>query len=324
MNAVVNSRCLPDPYFVMLCLEGIPCFYMELAVGQRLRKGRSGRGTWSFGSPLPWAECPREEGPNNTWIKVPECQKSSPTEYFWYRQTLDISANIESPEAFNWRIALCLLLAWFFCYLCMAKGIASSGKVVYVTATFPYLVLVIFFFRGITLDGMQKGLEHLFTPDWSKLADPVVWLEAGTQIFFSLGLAFGGLIAFSSYNPVHNNCFRDALTVSLCNCATSMFAGIVVFSVLGFKAHNTHARCVEDRDLLLQPLYPNTTIPPVIPEDVIAHLRHTTPNLPFDFPECDIQKELEKVSPATVLREMFRGIIFVIGTRIITIQHYHQ
>ncbi|CAL1291877.1 unnamed protein product [Larinioides sclopetarius] len=325
------------PYFIMLCLEGIPCFYMELAVGQRLRKGAIGAWNFvspyvggigitsavvsfnvalyyntiiawclyyffqSFQSPLPWSECPKMEGPNRTWIKVPECQKSSPTEYFWYRQTLDISANIESPEAFNWRIALCLLLAWFFCYLCMAKGIASSGKVVYVTATFPYLVLVIFFFRGITLDGMEKGLEHLFTPDWSKLADPVVWLEAGTQIFFSLGLAFGGLIAFSSYNPVHNNCFRDALTVSICNCGTSMFAGIVVFSVLGFKAHSTHQRCEQDRDLLLQPLYQNTTIPSVIPEDIINHLRQTTPNLPFDFPECDIQKELEKSASGTGL-----------------------
>lgn len=56
-------------------------------------------------------------------------QKSSPTEYFWYRQTLDISPDIDTPDRFNWRIAGCLLLAWFFCYLCMAKGIASSGKV---------------------------------------------------------------------------------------------------------------------------------------------------------------------------------------------------
>ena len=63
--------------------------------------------------------------------------------------------------------------------------------------------------------------------------DPVVWLEAGTQIFFSLGLAFGGLIAYASYNPVNNNCTKDALIVAFTNCATSMFAGIVIFAIMG-------------------------------------------------------------------------------------------
>ena len=74
-----------------------------------------------------------------------------------------------------------------------------------------------------------------FLLQFSKLANPQVWLEAATQIFFSLSVAFGGLIAMSSYNPVHNNCHRDAIMVSLINCGTSVFASIVIFSILGFK-----------------------------------------------------------------------------------------
>ena len=68
---------------------------------------------------------------------------------------------------------------------------------------------------------------------FGRLLDPQVWLDAATQIFFSLGLAFGGLIAFASYMPVNNNCYKDAILVSIVNCGTSVFAGIVVFSILG-------------------------------------------------------------------------------------------
>ena len=56
-------------------------------------------------------------------------QASSPTEYFWYRTTLDISTDVNTPESFNWHICVCLVVAWLLTYLCMAKGIASSGKV---------------------------------------------------------------------------------------------------------------------------------------------------------------------------------------------------
>lgn len=90
--------------------------------------------------------------------------------------------------------------------------------------------------------------KRAFRFQWEKLADPVVWLEAGTQIFFSLGLAFGGLIAFSSYNPVSNHCYRDAVLVSLTNFFTSMFAAVVIFSVIGGLALLSVARC--ERDLI--------------------------------------------------------------------------
>ena len=37
-------------------------------------------------------------------------------------------------------------------------------QAVYVTALFPYVVLVIFFFRAVTLDGAGEGLKRMFTP----------------------------------------------------------------------------------------------------------------------------------------------------------------
>lgn len=40
-------------------------------------------------------------------------------------------------------------------------------QAVYVTATFPYLVLTIFLIRGLTLPGATDGLLYLFTPDVS-------------------------------------------------------------------------------------------------------------------------------------------------------------
>lgn len=53
-------------------------------------------------------------------------------------------------------------------------------QVVYVTATFPYLVLIIFFFRGITLHGFERGLEHLFVPEVKIKSSTNKWVECRT------------------------------------------------------------------------------------------------------------------------------------------------
>ncbi|CAH1780225.1 unnamed protein product [Owenia fusiformis] len=342
------------PYFIMLIAEGIPLFYLELSIGQTLRMGSVG--VWneihpylggvgyastivsfivglyynviimwclwyfanSFMPVLPWGECPMEMIDNVTSQIVPECAASDAPSYFWYRETLDITSGIDEAGGLKWKLLLCLLGAWLVVYICMCKGIKSSGKVVYFTATFPYVVLIIFFGRGVTLKGAGAGLLHMFTPRMERLADPVVWLDAATQIFYSLGLAFGGLIAFASYNPPKNNCKRDAILVSITNCTTSIFASIVIFSVLGYKATSLYDTCI-DRNIAKitaeQPhLWNNETIltPALYERHYAGNSTNATLQMSIDLKleKCDLQENLDSAASGT-------GLAFMVFTAVI-------
>ncbi|XP_011888726.1 PREDICTED: sodium- and chloride-dependent transporter XTRP3 isoform X3 [Cercocebus atys] len=267
------------PYIIMLIVEGMPLLYLELAVGQRMRQGSIGAwrtispylsgvgiasvvvsfflsmyynviNAWafwylfhSFQDPLPWSVCPLNG--NHTGYDE-ECEKASSTQYFWYRKTLNISPSLQENGGVQWEPALCLLLAWLVVYLCILRGTESTGKVVYFTASLPYCVLIIYLIRGLTLHGATNGLMYMFTPKMEQLANPKAWVNAATQIFFSLGLGFGSLIAFASYNEPSNNCQKHAIIVSLINSFTSIFASIVTFSIYGFKATFNYENCLKN------------------------------------------------------------------------------
>ncbi|KAL7401804.1 hypothetical protein ABVT39_004780 [Epinephelus coioides] len=267
------------PYLILLILIGIPLFFLELAVGQRIRRGSIGVWNYisprlggigfascvvcffvalyynviiswslfyfsqSFQQPLPWHECPLVKNKTSTYV-VPECEKSSATTYYWYREALNISDSISEGGGLNWKMTLCLLAAWSMVCLAMIKGIQSSGKVMYFSSLFPYVVLICFLVRALLLKGSVDGIRHMFTPKLEIMLEAKVWREAATQVFFALGLGFGGVIAFSSYNKRDNNCHFDAVLVSFINFFTSVLATLVVFAVLGFKANIMNSKCL--------------------------------------------------------------------------------
>nr|XP_027223828.1 sodium- and chloride-dependent GABA transporter ine-like [Penaeus vannamei] len=261
------------PYFTMLFVCGIPLLLMELTVGQFTRRGPVGAlaklcpllkgagvgtvvmsflvGTYyniimawsifymiqSFTNDLPWKDC------NATWtvacfddyganVTAPNDSKSATEEYF-DEVVLQRSAGVEEAGSIRWELALALVAAWVLVYFCIWKSIKSSGKVVYVTATVPYLLLGAFLWRALTLPGASNGLQYFFEPRWELLMDAQVWVNAAAQNFNSIGIAFGSLIAFASYNKLDNNIVLDTWAICLTNSFTSILSGMIVFSTLG-------------------------------------------------------------------------------------------
>ncbi|XP_036748936.2 sodium- and chloride-dependent glycine transporter 1 isoform X4 [Manis pentadactyla] len=163
-------------------------------------------------------------------------QRTSPSEEYWRLYVLKLSDDIGDFGEVRLPLLGCLGVSWVVVFLCLIRGVKSSGKVVYFTATFPYVVLTILFVRGVTLEGAFTGITYYLTPQWDKILEAKVWGDAASQIFYSLGCAWGGLITMASYNKFHNNCYRDSIIISTTNCATSVYAGFVIFSILGFMA----------------------------------------------------------------------------------------
>ncbi|XP_017400891.1 sodium- and chloride-dependent GABA transporter 2 isoform X1 [Cebus imitator] len=198
----------------------------------------------SFTIDLPWGSCHHEWNTEhcvgfqktNGSLNGTSENVTSPVIEFWERRVLKISDGIQHLGALRWELALCLLLAWVICYFCIWKGVKSTGKVVYFTATFPYLMLVVLLIRGVTLPGAAQGIQFYLYPNLTRLWDPQVWMDAGTQIFFSFAICLGCLTALGSYNKYHNNCYRDCIALCFLNSGTSFVAGFAIFSILGFMS----------------------------------------------------------------------------------------
>uniref|UniRef100_A0A8C2L2G5 Transporter n=1 Tax=Cyprinus carpio TaxID=7962 RepID=A0A8C2L2G5_CYPCA len=203
-----------------------------------------------FQHELPWARCRHSWNTANCVEDTVRKNKSlwlsanvtsltnltSPVTEFWERNVLSISSGIDEVGGLKWELALCLLAVWIICFFCIWKGVKSTGKVVYFTATFPFLMLIVLLVRGVTLPGAAEGIKFYLYPNLTRLKDPEVWIDAGTQIFFSYAICLGAMTSLGSYNKYKYNCYRDCMLLGCLNSGTSFVSGFAIFSVLGFMA----------------------------------------------------------------------------------------
>jgi len=167
----------------------------------------------------------------------------SPADNYYYRVVLGLIKDYEGNQhtfedygSLKWDLVVALLVSWFLICAILIKGLKSLGKASYVITLSPYVVLTILLAYGAGRKGAAEGIKQFFTPDWDKYtsADSYeIWALAASQILFSLSVGFGSQLVLSSYNDVRNNTHRDALLIGVMNSLTSVFAGVVVFAILG-------------------------------------------------------------------------------------------
>ncbi|MBO8161007.1 MAG: sodium-dependent transporter [Thermosipho sp. (in: Bacteria)] len=237
------------PYFVALFLAGIPLLMAEFAIGQglqssapkslgKIRKGAEFVGWWAVitGALITfYYNVIMGYIFNYLYYSFGVAWKED-TSNFFFNKFLQISSGPGELGGLRWPIVIGLALTWLWIYFILRKGTQSVGKTVIWTVPLPVILLLVLGIRGITLEGASQGLNYLFEPNFAKLAQPSVWANAFGQIFFSLSLAFGIMIAYGSYNNKKSDIANNTIITALANSATSYLAGIAVFSVLGYMA----------------------------------------------------------------------------------------
>ncbi|MHC4666576.1 MAG: sodium-dependent transporter [Planctomycetota bacterium] len=140
----------------------------------------------------------------------------------------------------RWNIFWPLVVTWLVMYLCIFRGIRLVGKIVWLTVPLPWLMLLVLTVRGLTLEGSMKGLAYYLNPTWSELAKATTWRYAFGQAFFSLSLAFGGvMITYASFLHRRSDLNNNAAIICLADFGTSFIAGLAIFATLGGMAFVT-------------------------------------------------------------------------------------
>ncbi|NEO37850.1 MAG: sodium-dependent transporter [Moorea sp. SIOASIH] len=246
------------PYLIALVLIGVPLLMLEFAVGQKMQRGAIGSFRKlhpNFGSlglfalmsafiivsyyavVMGWSLIYFLASFGVKW--------SSDAKSYFFDSVLQISDGVNVLGGINWPILWSLVVVWVLIYFCVWKGTTSVGKVVVYSVPLPIILLGVLLLRAVTLPGFFNGWKLYLTPVWSALVDPEVWTAAFSQIFFTLSLGFGIMVTYASYKNSEDDIAKDTWLTALINSGISLFAGFVVFGILGYMAGETNTSLAE-------------------------------------------------------------------------------
>lgn len=246
------------PYFVALITAGIPVLIMEFLLGHKYQGGApTSLGNFGKASEvLGWFAVfisfviVTYYTVIMAWVfdylwysfKIAWAGNSSG---FFFNDILKITDSPWTLGGFSVPVIIGLVLSWIAIYYTIRDGVHSVGKVVKWTVGLPVILLVILAVSGLTLEGAAEGINYYLSPDFSKLADFNVWTAAFGQIFFSLSVGFGVMIAYASYLDKDSDITNNAFMTALANSGVSFLAGFAIFGTLGYMAQATGSTVAE-------------------------------------------------------------------------------
>ena len=106
-----------------------------------------------------------------------------------------------------------------------AKSIERTNKVMMPLFFVIFLVLAV---RVAFLAGSGEGYRFMFAPRWEMLADPMIWIWAMGQAFFSLSVTGSGMIVYGAYLSKEEDVVGVAQHTALFDTIAALVAALVM------------------------------------------------------------------------------------------------
>ena len=237
-------------YLIAMFTAGIPIMVLEFSMGHKTHK--SAPGAFKFLNPSwEWLG----------WLQVFTCFGiviyysviigwslayglfslkglvwGSDTAGFFFNEYLKVSDGFKLGS-FNPQVAIPLIIVWIIILISVIGGVKDGiEKANKIFMPLLFILILIILIRGLTLEGAFKGLDFILKPVFPKFLDPNVWIAAYGQVFYSMSIAFGIMVTYSSYLSDDSDISNNAFMTGFADTSFSLLAGITVFSIIGYMA----------------------------------------------------------------------------------------
>ena len=106
-----------------------------------------------------------------------------------------------------------------------ASSIEKSNKIM---MPLFFVIFAILAIRVSMLPGAVEGYKFMFTPRWESLKDPMVWVWAMGQAFFSLSVTGSGMIVYGAYLDDGEDVVHIAIRTAIFDTIAALVASLVI------------------------------------------------------------------------------------------------